>query len=85
MPNYGTPAMDSIYPVSTPEEVFAAIVHERKVELAGEQVRFPDLVRWGMGNTIPNFVVGKSEVYPIPLAEIAANNNISQSDQNNGY
>ncbi|MGS2761435.1 RagB/SusD family nutrient uptake outer membrane protein [Sinomicrobium sp. M5D2P9] len=85
MPNYGTPEMNTLYPVATPEEVFAAIVHERKVELAGEQVRFPDLVRWGMGNQIPNFVVGKNEVFPIPLAEIAANNNISQADQNNGY
>ncbi|RNL84930.1 RagB/SusD family nutrient uptake outer membrane protein [Sinomicrobium pectinilyticum] len=85
MPNYGTPEMDALYPVSTPGEVFAAIVHERKVELAGEQVRFPDLVRWGMGGQIPNFVVGKNEVFPIPLAEIAANNSISQADQNNGY
>src|SRR5690606_20688565 len=65
MPNYGTPEMDALYPVSTPGEVFAAIVHERKVELAGEQVRFPDLVRWGMGGQIPNFVVGKNEVFPI--------------------
>lgn len=85
MPNYGTPEMNASYPVSTQQGVFNAIVHERKVELAGEQVRFPDLVRWGMGDQIPNFEVGKHEVFPIPLAEIAANENISQADQNNGY
>ncbi|MGS2738711.1 RagB/SusD family nutrient uptake outer membrane protein [Sinomicrobium sp. M5D2P17] len=85
MPNYGTPEMDALYPVSTPDEVFTAIVHERKVELAGEQVRFPDLVRWGMGDQIPNFEVGKNELFPIPLNEITSNQNISQSDQNNGY
>lgn len=85
MPNYGTPEMDAMYPVSSQQEVFNAIVHERKVELAGEQVRFPDLVRWGMGGQIPNFEVGKHEVFPIPLAEITANASISQADQNNGY
>jgi len=47
MPLYGTPAMDAKYPVNNLANFMIALEHERKVELAGEQVRFPDLVRWG--------------------------------------
>jgi hypothetical protein len=47
MPLYGTAAMDAKYPVATLEQFMVALEHERKVELCGEQVRFPDLVRWG--------------------------------------
>lgn len=47
LPLYGTPAMDAIWPVSNLDEFMDALEHERKVELAGEQVRFDDLVRWG--------------------------------------
>lgn len=49
--------------------VFAIIVHERKVELAGEQVRFDDIIRWGISDTAlkgTNFVKGKNELWPIP-------------------
>jgi hypothetical protein len=34
------------FPVRNKEEVFAAIVHERRVKLAGEQVRNRDTLRW---------------------------------------
>jgi hypothetical protein len=50
-------------------DVFDAIVKERKVELAGEQVRFDDIIRWGISDTAlkgTNFVKGKSELWPIP-------------------
>lgn len=47
MPLYGTAAMDAIYPVATLSQFMVALEHERKIELCGEQVRFPDLVRWG--------------------------------------
>lgn len=70
------------------EEVFDAIVHERMVELAGEQVRFPDLVRWGLAADYLSqygFQQGKNEIWPIPNDEISANDNISQEDQNPGY
>ena len=84
--NYGTAAMNATYPVTTKDEVFAALVHERQVELAGEQTRFPDLVRWGMaGDNIPNFVVGKHEIFPIPQGEIDTNINLSNEDQNPNY
>ncbi|MFY0627234.1 MAG: RagB/SusD family nutrient uptake outer membrane protein [Reichenbachiella sp.] len=71
---------------ATGPAVFDAIVHERRCELAGEQTRFPDLVRWGLAaSTLPNFVAGKSEVFPIPQAEIDANSALTSADQNSGY
>ncbi|WP_075590719.1 RagB/SusD family nutrient uptake outer membrane protein [Labilibacter marinus] len=70
------------------QQVFEAIVHERKVELCGEQVRFDDMIRWGIVATElagTNFQEGKHELYPIPDAEISSNANISSKDQNPGY
>ncbi|MBD3661538.1 MAG: RagB/SusD family nutrient uptake outer membrane protein [Arenibacter algicola] len=69
-------------------EVFDAIVHERKVELAGEQIRFNDLIRWGIAAEFlegTGFQAGKSELFPIPLSEITSNENINSEDQNPGY
>lgn len=69
-------------------QVFDAIVHERKVELAGEQSRFADLVRWGMAPSVLGqygFQAGKHEVFPIPDAEISSNENINSEDQNPNY
>ena len=69
-------------------QVFNAIVHERKVELAGEQVRFNDIIRWGNAATElagSNFQAGKHELLPIPAAEINANAALSEVDQNPGY
>jgi len=49
MPEYGTATMDARgFPVNTKDQIFRAIVHERFVELCGEQVRFDDLVRWDL-------------------------------------
>ncbi len=48
MPLYGTAAMDAKYPVNNLDQILWWLLeHERKIELCGEQVRFPDLVRWG--------------------------------------
>lgn len=72
----------------TKPQVFSAIVHERKVELAGEQVRFDDIIRWGIANTElagTPFQAGKHELWPIPDREISANAAITQADQNPGY
>ncbi|MBU3027255.1 MULTISPECIES: RagB/SusD family nutrient uptake outer membrane protein [Zobellia] len=69
-------------------EVFEALIHERKVELAGEQCRFNDIIRWGIASTElagTGFQEGKHERLPIPQAEIDANINISSADQNPGY
>ncbi|WP_299762294.1 RagB/SusD family nutrient uptake outer membrane protein [uncultured Dokdonia sp.] len=49
LPLYGSAEMDERgFPVDTPNGIFNAIVHERFVELCGEQVRFDDLVRWNL-------------------------------------
>ncbi len=88
MPQYGSAEMNSAYPVSNQQEIFEAIVHERRVELAGEQVRIDDLLRWGLAaNELAGtgFSSGKHELLPIPFQEINTNPNISQSDQNPGY
>ncbi|WP_282080091.1 RagB/SusD family nutrient uptake outer membrane protein [Aquimarina algiphila] len=69
-------------------QVFDAIVNERKVELAGEQVRFDDMIRWGIiGSELSGtgFQVGKHELFPIPSNEINTNVNIGSEDQNPGY
>lgn len=88
MPKYGSATMNAIYPVGSKQEVFEAIVHERQVELAGEQVRFPDLVRWDLAESVLGeygFVKGKHEIFPIPQNEINTNQSLSSSDQNSGY
>ena len=100
MPLYGTAAMDAIYPVGTLAEFMVALEHERKVELCGEQIRFPDLVRWGrladfMDEVFPDlplqeqnelvFNASKHVLWPIPQGEIDANNSLTSADQNPGY
>lgn len=48
-----------------------AIYRERRVEFAGEGLRFFDLVRTGRaGDVIEGFQDGKNELFPIPQAEI---------------
>lgn len=61
---------------------------ERRVELAMEQDRFFDLVRQGRAGTVlralgKGFVDGKSEVFPIPQAQIDLSG--GRLLQNNGY
>ena len=100
MPLYGTAPMDAIYPVGTLGDFMKALEHERKVELCGEQCRFPDLVRWDrltafMAEVKPScpkadqaalvFSAPKNLLWPIPQKEIDVNPNIAQSDQNTGY
>lgn len=73
---------------NTKVAVFKAIIHERKVELAGEQVRFDDIIRWGLASTElagTGFTAGKNELWPIPNRETSSNPNIKPSDNNPGY
>ncbi|MBC3785447.1 RagB/SusD family nutrient uptake outer membrane protein [Spirosoma utsteinense] len=86
MPPYPT----ATYPVNSKDEVFRAIVHERRVELAGEQVRNRDIVRWRAQNKLKTepiayFVKGRQEVLPIPQQELDNNDKLDQKDQNPGY
>jgi len=72
----------------TKEAVFAAIVHERQVEFAGEQSRFDDIIRWGIASTVlqgTGFTAGKSELWPIPNRETSSNPKIKPTDNNPGY
>ncbi len=64
------------------------IYRERRVELAMEQHRWFDLVRWGRAETImtalgKSFVAGKHEVLPIPQTEVDLTS--GKVTQNNGY
>lgn len=89
MPLYGTAEMDNAgFPVGTKEEIFAAIVHERQVELCGEQVRMNDLIRWGLDDDVLGpygYSNSKHNLFPIPQNEIDANEMLTQADQNPGY
>jgi hypothetical protein len=101
MPDYGTPAMNIIYPVSNQEQIRKAIEHERKTELCSEQVRINDLIRWHrleafiMEEVMPKlpyymkvavmFDPDKNYLWPVPQIEIDSNPAITQADQNYGY
>jgi len=100
MPPYGEAVMDAVYPVATLEDFMVALEHERKVELCGEQVRFPDLVRWRrladfMVEVKPStpkadqaalvFDATKHYLWPIPQKEIDVNPAIEPDNQNPGY
>ncbi|HEY9046115.1 MAG TPA: RagB/SusD family nutrient uptake outer membrane protein [Ohtaekwangia sp.] len=92
MPNYGTAAMDNAgFPVSTKDEIFKAIQHERFVELAGEEIRNIDILRWRANgkltgpDPISYFQSGKYELLPIPQDEFNTNPNFTPESQNPGY
>lgn len=64
------------------------IYRERRVELAMEQHRWFDLVRWGRAETVmtalgKSFVANKHEVLPIPQTEVDLTS--GKVTQNNGY
>ena len=85
MPPYPT----AQYPVGNQQQMFEAIMHERRVELAGEQIRNRDLRRWRRAGKltsepIPGYT-DKNDLLPIPLQEIDNNSALTNSDQNPGY
>ena len=86
MPPYPT----TNFPVNTKAAVTQAIIHERRVELAGEETRNRDILRWrkqGKLTTDPisYFQANKQELLPIPQQELNNNARLSASDQNPGY
>jgi hypothetical protein len=101
MPNYGTSAMDTVYPVSNQEQLRKAIEHERKIELCNEQVRINDLIRWRRLEAfireeaiplLPYYMKDRMSfdpaihyLWPIPQSEIDLNPAITEDDQNYGY
>ncbi len=74
------------YPVALPSVTLEDIMHERRLELTCEGTRYFDLVRWGKANQfidgvnivcmgpefILDFVEGKHEFMPVPIAEVQA-------------
>ncbi|MBK8515738.1 MAG: RagB/SusD family nutrient uptake outer membrane protein [Saprospiraceae bacterium] len=72
-------------------QMIEIVRHERRVELALEGLRFMDLKRWGtmkdafqraindkIGPYSPQYLNGRSEVFPIPQAEIDVNPKLEQ-------
>ena len=86
MPPYPT----KNYPTANKDQVFDAVVHERMIELAAEQVRNFDIVRWRKNKKqksepLTYFQASKHELLPIPLQEIDNSPAIDIKDQNPGY
>ncbi len=82
MPNYPT----AQYPCGNKDQIFTALRHERRVELAGEQVRNRDLLRWlKNGKITAGPITGFKPLLPIPQSEIDNNDKLDQKDQNPGY
>lgn len=85
MPPYPT----TDYPTGTKEQIMNAIMHERMIELAGEEIRNYDILRWrraGKFTTDPiSYYEAKYEYLPLPQGEIDNNQFIEQADQNIGY
>lgn len=83
-------AMPAGYPIETNVDTWMAskgwdmkkvIMHERRIELAFEQLRYYDLQRWHKAGWInikdyikqPAFLMGKNNLFPIPELELSAN------------
>lgn len=85
MPLYPT----ALYPTGSQEEMRLAIMHERRVEMAGEQVRNRDIRRWRRQGVLPfepiDVYQDRNNMLPIPLEEIDNNSALSNADQNTGY
>ena len=86
------PGFDERYPDITPvwnhvgDQLLETIWRERRVELGLEGHRFFDLVRQGRAGEVlaeAGFQTDKSELFPIPTAEITLSN--GQLTQNPGY
>lgn len=80
-----TPLPAPGYPVGNKQEIFNAIVHERRVELAFEYHRLNDLRRWGLASATLGslgYTEPKHRYFPIPQQEINTNPKLVQ---NPGY
>jgi hypothetical protein len=84
--------LSDIKPGMSQPQFLDQLKHERVVELAGESVRWNDLVRWGDLDSqagvdgvaqrdpdFQNFQVGRDKLLPIPQSELDINNNLEQN------
>lgn len=87
----GMPSVESVEGAVGQAQMITIVRHERRVELALEGLRFMDLKRWGtiqdafnraisdpVGPYNPQYLGGRSEVFPIPQAEIDVNPQLVQ-------
>lgn len=89
MPHYPT----AQFPTGSKDQVIKAIMHEKTVEMACEEVRNIDILRWrakGYFSTEPfsYFHANRDELLPIPQAEIDNNPKLGSggiNKQNPGY
>jgi hypothetical protein len=65
--------------VTTQADVLAAILKERRLELALEGDRWPDLVRLGLAGTVKTLTNPGFALFPIPAHDINANGNLTQN------
>jgi starch-binding outer membrane protein, SusD/RagB family len=68
--------------VTAGQDIFEAIVHERRVELALEGKRYFDLVRWGLAESELGdlgYRPATKGLYPIPQTELDVNPNLVQN------
>ena len=90
MPHYPT----AQFPTGNKTQIQAAIMHEKTVELGGEEIRARDIVRWRKKGYFPGadplsyFVANRDELLPIPQQEIDNNPLLGAQGinaQNSGY
>ncbi len=89
MPVYPT----AQYPTTTKDQVIAAIMHEKMVELGDEEIRNRDILRWRVKKyfttePLTYFKAGRDELLPIPQQEIDNNPRLASGTigrQNPGY
>jgi len=87
----GMPHVEDVEGAVNQAQMIDIVRHERRVELALEGLRFMDLKRWGtveqafqraisdpVGTYNPQYLGGRSEVFPIPQTEIDVNPNLTQ-------
>ncbi|HEX5155112.1 MAG TPA: RagB/SusD family nutrient uptake outer membrane protein [Parafilimonas sp.] len=63
--------------LTTKNQAIAAVMHERTVELTGEEINNIDILRWRKAGYYPSIrpdpKPGQVDLFPIPASEIAAN------------
>ncbi len=88
----GMPSVESVEGAVGQAQMIQIVRHERRVELALEGLRFMDLKRWGeieqgfqraisdpVSSYNPQYLGGRSEVFPIPQSELDVNPNLKQN------